>query len=72
MLHDARPCLTCAGMSIRPILIHPDPGLKKVCADISAITPEIAALAQDMLDTMYDAPGVGLAGPQVGVMSRIF
>jgi peptide deformylase len=58
-------------MSIRPILIHPDPRLKKVCADVSAITPDIAALAQDMLDTMYDAPGVGLAGPQVGVMSRI-
>ncbi len=59
-------------MTIRPILLHPDPRLKKVCEPISRITPEIEALAADMLATMYDAPGVGLAGPQVGVLSRIF
>ncbi|MGY6547714.1 MAG: peptide deformylase [Roseinatronobacter sp.] len=59
-------------MSIRPILIHPDPRLKKPCAPVAAITPEIARLAEDMLETMYDAPGVGLAAPQVGVLSRLF
>lgn len=59
-------------MSIRPILIHPDPRLKTVCAPVGRITPEIEALATDMLATMYEAPGVGLAAPQVGVLSRVF
>jgi len=59
-------------MSIRPILLHPDPRLKKACPPVAAVTPEIAQLAQDMLATMYDAPGVGLAAPQVGVMARMF
>ncbi len=56
---------------IRPILIHPDPRLKKPCEPIAAITPEIVTLASDMLQTMYDAPGIGLAAPQVGVMKRL-
>lgn len=56
---------------IRPILLHPDPCLKKVCAPVGAVTPEVGALAEDMLATMYDAPGVGLAAPQVGVLSRL-
>ena len=59
-------------MTIRPILLHPDPRLKKVTDPVSRITPEIEALAADMLATMYDAPGIGLAAPQVGVLSRIF
>ncbi len=59
-------------MSIRPILIHPDPRLKKRCAPVAEITPEIGKLAEDMLETMYDAPGVGLAAPQVGVLQRLF
>lgn len=59
-------------MSIKPILIHPDPRLKKLCAPVSAVTPEIGRLAEDMLATMYDAPGVGLAAPQVGVLQRLF
>ncbi|GAB4269414.1 MAG: peptide deformylase [Pararhodobacter sp.] len=59
-------------MTLRPILIHPDPRLKKVCAPVEAVTPEIGALAEDMLQTMYDAPGVGLAAPQVGVLQRLF
>jgi peptide deformylase len=59
-------------MSLRQILIHPDPRLKKMCELVARVTPEIEALADDMLATMYDAPGVGLAAPQVGVMSRIF
>lgn len=59
-------------MSIRPILIHPDPRLKKLCAPIATVDAEVRSLAYDMLATMYDAPGVGLAGPQVGVLTRIF
>ena len=56
---------------IRPILIHPDPRLKKVCDPVSEITPELRRLADDMLETMYDAPGIGLAAPQVGVTKRL-
>jgi len=56
---------------IRPILIHPDPRLKKVCEPVSEVTPDLARLARDMLETMYDAPGIGLAAPQVGVMKRL-
>lgn len=56
---------------IRYILIHPDPRLKKVCDPVAEITAEVTALANDMLETMYDAPGIGLAAPQVGVMKRV-
>lgn len=56
---------------IRPILIHPDPRLKKVCDPVAAITADLAVLARDMLDTMYDAPGIGLAAPQIGVTKRL-
>ena len=56
---------------IRDILIHPDPRLKKPCEPIAAVTTEILTLASDMLETMYDAPGIGLAAPQVGVMKRL-
>ena len=56
---------------IRPILIHPDPRLKKVCDPVAEITPELRRLAEDMLETMYDAPGIGLAAPQVGVTKRL-
>ncbi|UXU75421.1 MULTISPECIES: peptide deformylase [unclassified Paracoccus (in: a-proteobacteria)] len=59
-------------MTLRPILLHPDPRLKKVCAPVARITPEVETLAADMLATMYDAPGVGLAAPQVGVLSRLY
>ncbi|WP_102226105.1 peptide deformylase [Acidimangrovimonas sediminis] len=58
-------------MSLKTILIHPDPRLKKVTDPVGAITPEVGKLAEDMLETMYDAPGIGLAAPQVGVMSRL-
>ena len=58
-------------MTIRPILIHPDPRLKKVADPIAEITDETHVLAEDMLQTMYDAPGIGLAAPQVGVLSRM-
>ena len=59
-------------MTLRPILIHPDPRLKKVAQPVARVTPDIEALAADMLATMYDAPGIGLAAPQVGVLQRIF
>ena len=56
---------------IRPILIHPDPRLKKVCAPVADISDELRKLADDMLETMYDAPGVGLAAPQIGDLRRL-
>ena len=58
-------------MSIRPILIHPDPRLKKVAEPVTEVTDDIRRLADDMLETMYDAPGIGLAAPQIGVSRRL-
>ena len=55
----------------RPILLHPDPRLKKVCAPVGDMTDALRTLADDMLETMYDAPGIGLAAPQIGVMTRL-
>ncbi len=54
-----------------PILIHPDPRLKKACAPVPDLSDDLRRLAKDMLETMYDAPGIGLAAPQVGVLSRL-
>ena len=59
-------------MSLKSILIHPDPRLRKTVPEVAEITPDVRKLAEDMLETMYDAPGIGLAGPQIGAMSRIF
>ena len=59
-------------MSLRSILIHPDPRLKKVCDPVATVTSSLGALAEDMLQTMYEAPGIGLAAPQIGVMARLF
>ncbi|MFK7875344.1 MAG: peptide deformylase [Paracoccaceae bacterium] len=53
------------------ILLHPDPRLKKVAAEISDSSDDLRALGQDMLETMYAAPGIGLAGPQVAVNKQI-
>ncbi len=58
-------------MALRPILLHPDPRLKSVAKPILQIDEEVRRLAKDMLETMYEAPGIGLAAPQVGVMSRL-
>ena len=55
----------------RNILIHPDPRLKKVCAPVADLSDELRTLADDMLETMYDAPGIGLAAPQIGVLERL-
>ncbi|MCF6272113.1 MAG: peptide deformylase [Rhodobacteraceae bacterium] len=59
-------------MSLKKIIIHPDPRLKKICAPVSGVSPELRQLATDMLETMYDAPGIGLAAPQIGVLERFF
>ncbi len=56
---------------IRDILMHPDPRLKKPCAPVAAVTDEVRKLGADMLETMYAAPGIGLAAPQVGVLLRV-
>ena len=56
---------------IRPILIHPDPRLKRRADPIGAPSPEIRRLADDLLETMYEAPGIGLAAPQVGEGVRL-
>jgi len=58
-------------MSIKDIILHPDPRLKKTCAPVADISPELRKLADDMLQTMYDAPGIGLAAPQVGELKRL-
>jgi peptide deformylase len=58
-------------MTIRPLLILPDTKLRLVSEPVASVTDEIRALAEDMLETMYDAPGVGLAAIQVGVPKRI-
>jgi len=54
-----------------PILLHPDPRLKKICAPVPDLSDALRVLADDMLETMYVAPGIGLAAPQVGVLSRL-
>ena len=56
---------------ILKIIKHPDPFLKKIARQIQEITPEIKELAINMLETMYDAKGVGLAAPQVGKDIRL-
>jgi peptide deformylase len=56
---------------IRSIVMHPDPRLKKPCAPVASVTDEVRALGNDMLSTMYAAPGIGLAAPQVGVLQRV-
>lgn len=58
-------------MALRPVLQFPDPQLKRTSAPVGAITDEIRALAQDMIEVMYDEPGIGLAAPQVGEAVRL-
>jgi peptide deformylase len=58
-------------MAIREILKLPDPILKKVSKPVEKITPEILALMDDMLETMYAAPGIGLAAVQIGAPKRL-
>jgi peptide deformylase len=57
-------------MSILPIIVAPDPRLKVKSATIEAVDDQVRSLLDDMLETMYDAPGIGLAAIQVGVAKR--
>ena len=59
-------------MSLLPILLWPDPRLGRVCAPVEAFDDLLRQHADDMLETMYAAPGRGLAAPQVGIMQRLF
>jgi peptide deformylase len=56
---------------ILPILKYGDSNLQKVCEPVTVFDKELAALAKNMAETMYAAPGVGLAAPQVGVLRRL-
>lgn len=58
-------------MALRTIRLQGDPVLAKNCREITEITPKIKEVIGDMLDTMYEANGVGLAAPQVGILKRI-
>ena len=63
--------LACSTMALRPVLQFPDPCLKRISVPVGAITDEIRTLAQDMIEVMYDEPGIGLAAPQVGEAIRL-
>ncbi|MBS0327713.1 MAG: peptide deformylase [Proteobacteria bacterium] len=58
-------------MALLPILEYPDPRLKKVAAPVGRVTPEIRRLVADMAETMYSAPGIGLAATQVNVHKQV-
>lgn len=58
-------------MALRNIRVEGDPILNKECRKVEKMTPKIQELIQDMFDTMYDAYGVGLAAPQVGILKQI-
>ena len=58
-------------MALLDIIVAPDPRLKRKCAPVATVDAATAKLMADMLATMYAAPGVGLAAPQVGVVKRI-
>lgn len=58
-------------MSIRLIVKEPDEVLHKVAKEVKKITPNVQKLLDDMAETMYDADGVGLAAPQVGILKRL-
>ena len=58
-------------MAIRDILTLPDPRLRLVCEPVKAVDKRVRALMDDMLETMYGAPGIGLAASQIGIMERI-
>ncbi len=58
-------------MAILPILVAPHPVLRKKCVPVDSIGDTERKLLDDMLETMYDAPGIGLAAPQIGVAKRM-
>ena len=58
-------------MTILPVIIAPDPRLKVKCSPVDAVDDQVRRLMDDMLETMYHVPGIGLAAPQVGVHKRV-
>ena len=58
-------------MAIRNLRFEGDPILRKTSKEVKEITPKIVELVDDMLETMYESNGVGLAAPQVGILKRI-
>jgi peptide deformylase len=58
-------------MSIREIVEYPDTRLREICTPVEQINDDVLQLLNDMAETMYAAPGIGLAAPQVGVLKRI-
>ncbi|OKP81421.1 peptide deformylase [Ensifer adhaerens] len=58
-------------MTIKPLIILPDPVLRQVSTPIETVDADVRRLADDMLETMYDAPGIGLAAIQIGVARRM-
>ncbi len=58
-------------MAVLPIITAPDPRLKVQCEPVESVDAAIAKMMDDMLETMYLAPGIGLAAPQVGITKRI-
>lgn len=58
-------------MALREIRVQGDPVLEKVCKEVKEVTPRTQDLIDDMIETMYEANGVGLAAPQVGILKRI-
>jgi peptide deformylase len=58
-------------MALRPVLQFPDPRLKRKSQPVAAVTEELRQLAADMIEVMYDEPGIGLAAPQVGEAIRL-
>ncbi|MBO3758827.1 peptide deformylase [Ciceribacter sp. L1K22] len=58
-------------MTIKPLIILPDPILRQVSAPVERVDTDLQKLADDMLETMYDAPGIGLAAIQIGIPRRM-
>jgi peptide deformylase len=58
-------------MTVQPILRYPDPRLALLCEPVIAFDGNLALLAEDLLDTMRAAPGIGIAGPHIGALQRI-
>ena len=58
-------------MALLPVIVAPDPRLKQISAPVERVDDDLRRLMDDMIETMYRAPGVGLAAPQVGVLKRV-
>lgn len=69
----SRPCIRIESevMALLSVIVAPDPRLKIKAKAVDVVDDELRQIMDDMLETMYDAPGIGLAGPQVGVGKRI-